>query len=562
MGEAKNDARCMKVALAVTTLFPPAWVQAVASRLSGMPSVDLTLFVVAAQPPSRSGVSEWPAGRFWQAFVGLDQFLRRRVYRAAPDPRAVADLGYLGRHAASALPGDIDLIVDLSGGAVRDVLPVEGRPPIVWFDHDGHEPWRTASSGYSEVVQGMGVTRCRLLCLLPGASHPCVLRTGRMATHPVFVTENRMQLLWKSISLLIQKVGEFGSLAAFRCEEDEPTECSSVGDFRSERRPIGVVSVASHVVRCVRFIARRVLRAEQWYLLTSSRPGRAGDGIVASDFPQDLRELHPMDALVSGSDRYWADPHLLPGSQGLLVLIEEYIYKERRGHIAMLRLTETGQVAEVRTVLDLECHLSFPSVFEFSKVLYMVPESRELGRVDAYKCTSYPWSWEYCATLLPDVRACDSSIVQYQGRWWLFTTVTEHEWLTPRDSLHLFFAEDPLHGPWRPHPQNPIVCSAYNSRPAGQSFVSGGRLYRPSQDCSMGYGYGIRLMEVTTMTEERFEEREVAFLEPTWPESAVATHTLALDEHRVVVDVMRWLPRPNPASLGRVGDLLRSWTRG
>lgn len=78
----------------------------------------------------------------------------------------------------------------------------------------------------------------------------------------------------------------------------------------------------------------------------------------------------------------------------------------------------------------------------------------------------------------------------------------------------------------------------------------------------MGYGYGIRLMEVTTMTEERFEEREVAFLEPTWPESAVATHTLALDEHRVVVDVMRWLPRPNPASLGRVGDLLRSWTRG
>ncbi len=559
--EAKDDARRMTVALAVRTMSPPAWVKAVADRLSGMPSVDLSLYVVAARPPSRSGGTERPAGRFWRAFVGLDRLLRRWVYRAAPDPRAVADLGHLGLRDASALPGDLDLIVDLSGGAVRDVLPAAGRPPIVWFDHDGHESWTTASSGYSEVVHGAGVTRCRLLCLPPGASRPSVLRTGLLATHPLFVAENRMQLLWKSIPLLIQEVGEFGNLAAFPCEEAELSERSNATDFYSEQRPIGVVSVVGHVVRCVRFVARRVLRAEQWFLLTSSRPRGAGDGIAASAFPQDLGGLHPMDVLAPGRDRYWADPHVVPGSQGLLVLVEEYIYKNRRGRIAMLRLTETGQVAEVRTVLELECHLSYPSVFEFSKALYMVPESRELGRVDAYKCTSYPWGWEYAATLLHDVRACDSSIVQYQARWWLFTTISEHEWLTPRDSLHLFFAEDPLHGPWRPHPQNPIACSAYNSRPAGQPFVSGGRLYRPSQDCSKGYGYGVRLMEVTTMTEERFEEREVAFLEPTWPESAVATHTLALDEHRVVVDVMRWLPRLNPAFLGKIGDWLGSRSR-
>jgi hypothetical protein len=222
--------------------------------------------------------------------------------------------------------------------------------------------------------------------------------------------------------------------------------------------------------------------------------------------------------------------------------VEEYVYAQRRGRIALLRLDESGAVAEARTVLERECHLSYPAVFEFAGELFMVPESSEIERVEAYRCTSFPWRWEYAHTLLAGVRACDSSVVEHGGRWWLFATVVDESWLAPRDSLHAYYADDPLEGPWLAHPGNPIVCDAHAARPAGQPFICDGRLYRPSQDCSRRYGYGIRINEITTLTESRFEEQDVAFLEPAG-HGAVATHTLALGESVVVVDAMRWQGR-------------------
>ena len=231
---------------------------------------------------------------------------------------------------------------------------------------------------------------------------------------------------------------------------------------------------------------------------------------------------------------------MLPGSDDRLVLVEEYVYAERRGRIALLRLDEHGDVAEVRTVLERECHLSYPSVFEYDGELYMVPESSELQRVDAYRCTEYPWHWEPARTLLTGIRACDSTVFEHGGRWWLFATVVGESWLTPRDSMHVFFTDDPLGGRWHPHPGNPCVCDADRARPAGLPFMWDGKLFRPGQDCSRGYGYGIRINEVADLTETSYREREVAFLEPSRL-GAVATHTIALGERTTLVDGMRWI---------------------
>jgi hypothetical protein len=541
-----EDARSLTVVLAVRSMHVPCWVEALASALMDTGFVNLSLLVVEMRPAAPGKASRWSAGRAWRAYRACDLRLRRLVYRGRPDPRAVTDLGRLGFPATSELPDAVDLVIDASGGAACRALARHAGPPVWWFDHDGHEPWPAAVSGYAEVVEGRPVTRCRLLGLAPGSTRPEVLRSGRVATHPLFGAENRVQLLWKSIPLLVQKVRELRDIGVVRCEQGDVPESTGVPQSVSESTSVLLYSFARHVLRSAGFVARRLLWRDQWYLLMASRSleERPADG--HGDLGRRLEAFCPTQALMPPADRYWADPHVVPGSDGRLVLVEEYPYATRRGRIAMLRLTESGQVAEVRTVLERECHLSYPAVFEFANDLYMVPESSELGRVDAYRCTSYPWRWEFATTLLRGVRACDSSVIEHAGRWWLFTTVTEQPWLTPRDNLHVFFTDDPLEGPWRAHPENPVVCDAYGSRSAGRPFVCDGRLYRPSQDCSRGYGYGIRVKEVTTLTESRFEERDAVFLGPTWRDEVVATHTLALDERTTVVDVMRWLPRMPP----------------
>jgi hypothetical protein len=106
--------------------------------------------------------------------------------------------------------------------------------------------------------------------------------------------------------------------------------------------------------------------------------------------------------------------------------------------------------------------------------------------------------------------------------------------------VSLFFAET-LKGPWRAHPMNPVISDVRRARPAGKLFMDGGRLIRPSQDCSLAYGYALVFSEVVKMTETEYEERVVARIEPTAFAGGVANHTYNRTERFEVVD--RDLPR-------------------
>ena len=70
--------------------------------------------------------------------------------------------------------------------------------------------------------------------------------------------------------------------------------------------------------------------------------------------------------------------------------------------------------------------------------------------------------------------------------------------------------------------------------------MMGGRLYRPSQDCSRRYGYGTRINEVVRLSPSEFLEREASFVEPVWT-GTCATHTYARGDQIVLIDAMRWL---------------------
>ena len=530
----------LKVGMAVSRLTGPAWIKALARALIRTGYVDLT-FIVTDERPLASPRGRRRRGHLWPAYLEVDLRLQRIACRRSPDPSALADLADLGCTVATSVPDELHLVVDAAGRFALDPRADHCGAPVWWFDHDGHEMWPAVRSGYAEALDGRGVTSCRLMGLAPGAAAPAVLRSARLATHPLFGAENRVQLLWKSIPLLLQKVRELRDSGVVTCEsrsmphEQEPAVTTEAGPG------VSPVALALHAWRSVGFVLRRVFWHDQWFLLLGQR-AVAENGQQCEQVDKLTSEFRPTRALMPPADRFWADPYLLPRGEDRLILVEEYMYAQHRGRIALLRLDDSGGLAEVRTVLERECHLSYPAVFEHAGELFMVPESSDLDRIEAYRCTRFPWRWEDARTLLAGVRACDSSIVEYGGRWWLFATVVDDPWLTPRDSLNAYYADDPLNGPWVAHPGNPVVCDVYRARPAGRPFICDERLFRPSQDCSRGYGYGIRINEIIALTETRFEERDVAFLEPAWRD-AVAAHTFALGERTIVVDAMRWLGR-------------------
>ncbi len=73
------------------------------------------------------------------------------------------------------------------------------------------------------------------------------------------------------------------------------------------------------------------------------------------------------------------------------------------------------------------------------------------------------------------------------------------------------------------------------ARSAGWLFDDGGRLIRPSQDCSLAYGYALVFSEVVKMTETEYEERVISRIEP-GAFAGVANHTYNRTARFEVVD--------------------------
>jgi hypothetical protein len=114
------------------------------------------------------------------------------------------------------------------------------------------------------------------------------------------------------------------------------------------------------------------------------------------------------------------------------------------------------------------------------------------------------------------------------------------------DELHLFHAPSP-HGPWQPHPRNPIKSDVRSARPAGRLFSWNGDLYRPSQDCSGQYGAATVINKVLRITTSEYQETSVSRIEARWAPNLLATHTINAAPGISVADVLvrRWRFAPH-----------------
>ena len=72
----------------------------------------------------------------------------------------------------------------------------------------------------------------------------------------------------------------------------------------------------------------------------------------------------------------------------------------------------------------------------------MIPETSAQQRVELYRAVDFPGSWRHEATLLDGLIASDATVLEHDGRLWMFVCVTEpHAMML--DELHLFSAQEP-----------------------------------------------------------------------------------------------------------------------
>jgi hypothetical protein len=205
--------------------------------------------------------------------------------------------------------------------------------------------------------------------------------------------------------------------------------------------------------------------------------------------------------------RYYADPFLLKRGSRTFLFVEEYVYAERKGNIAMAEVIGDCLASSPVPVLSRPYHLSYPHVFEADGEILMIPETGANRTLELYRATEFPLKWELVKVLMRDGVYSDATPLFHQGRWWLFVTVDMTGNAT-QDELSIFHS-DAITGPWVPHAANPVKSDSRSSRSGGRIIKYGDRVFRPAQDCDRHYGAGLVWFEITELTPTRFSERKV-----------------------------------------------------
>jgi hypothetical protein len=220
----------------------------------------------------------------------------------------------------------------------------------------------------------------------------------------------------------------------------------------------------------------------------------------------------------------------------IYIFIEEYLYKNHKGRISMIEMDTEGNYKNPVPVLDTDYHLSYPFVFENENKYYMVPESAANNSIDLYECIDFPTTWKLKMSLMQNVKAVDTTLFFYEGKWWLFTGLASHEGAFPEVELFLFYSDDLFSTEWKPHPLNPVISDVTSARPAGKLFTRDGKVYRPSQDCSKWYGHGFNLNEVVCLNEKDYVEKKLSEVKPNWDPALSGTHTFTYTDDFIIID--------------------------
>lgn len=547
----------LRVGLLLDSYLLPAWIMPAIERIRFSDHAELALIILNQSSIKKdpSLAKPWQGRKHWlySIFDGIDQKLFVRGQNALTQIDAsdifskvpVLKVEPVGERSEQSFAASdieqiksyrLDILVKMGFGNLRGSVFAAANYGIWAYRWGDRRKIEDGLSGFWEAVEGWPETGAALQQLGVDADHCKTLFESWFFTYPYSPARNRNYILWAASSFLPRQVERLCYLGDERFLQEVKQKNHSVGNSKP-LRPNRVPSnrVVLRIMARLAFrnsleIYRRNFCREQWELLFDLNQ-RAEKDIST------FRKISPP------SDRFWADPHVIEKESGYYIFIEEYLYRTRRGHISVMEMDSSGNYKEPIPVLQKDYHLSFPSVFEWMGQYYMIPESSENRTIDLYECIKFPDRWQLKLTLMRDVKAVDTTVLHWQGKWWLFTAIAEQEAAAPQVELFLFYSNELFTDRWHAHPMNPIVSDIKRARAAGRIFPKDGRLVRPSQLCSSTYGYGFDLNEITVISEAEYCERTLISVRPDPMKGIIATHTYANLGGLTVIDALTHRPR-------------------
>jgi hypothetical protein len=444
--------------------------------------------------------------------------------------------GFVDRFAAEDIDrireANLDVLFRFGFRIIRGEILSCAKYGIWSFHHGDNREYRGAPPGFWEMYEGNPVIGSILQVLTESLDGGRVIYRSLSATDfgSLYLTLNPMY--WKTAEFAVRRLRDlhrYGWEHIRSLEEFNEPDNYEKGIYRTPGAPIMVRFLSKLAWRKAFRRLRSLLFAErtQWFIAYRAR---SGDLTAISD-----RKNFRVVPWPRG--RFYADPFLIKQNGRTYMFFEDFHFNKKRAVISYMEVGSDGRLSTPRTALERNYHLSYPFLIKIQNDLYMIPETRERKSIELYRATEFPEKWVLVRTIAENVLAVDSTVFKHKDKFWLFTNIAVPGAST-FDELHLFYS-DSLEGEWSAHPNNPIVSNVMRARPAGGLFHENGRLIRPSQDCSVRYGYAIMLNEVEILSENEYKEKPFSRIEPDWHRGSICTHTYNRSDEFEVLDGMK-----------------------
>jgi len=468
------------------------------------------------------------------AFEEVD--LSRHLKDAAVLPVQPIQKAFVDRFApedvARIREANLDVLFRFGFRIIRGEILSCARHGVWSFHHADNREYRGAPPGFWEMYEGNPLTGSILQVLTESLDGGRVIYRSLSATDfgSLYLTLN--PLYWKTAEFAIRRLRDlyrYGWGYIQSLEEFNEADNYKKGIYRTPPTPVMLRFLARLALRKIYRRCRSLLFAEhtQWFMAYRART----DGLTA------LTDRTGFCVVPWPRGRFYADPFLFKRNGKTYLFFEDFEFQKNRAAISYLEIDSQGQRSAPQKVLDNGYHMSYPYLIESRGVVYMIPETRARKTIELYRATQFPWNWELVKTIINNVLAVDSTVLEHAGKLWLFTNIAVPGGST-FDELHLFYS-DSLEGEWTPHPKNPIVSDVRRARPAGSLFFERGKLIRPGQDCSLRYGYALTFNEVEVLSESDYKEKPFSRIQPDWCPGSICTHTYNRTEEFEVLDGMR-----------------------
>ena len=418
----------------------------------------------------------------------------------------------------------VDVLLDLSSGGHDHPVPWASE---IWRFGYGDALSRDLEwATLIDCVRGPGVTRVALVSEPSGA----VVREGWLRTVSWWAGRQLEAILLDPVDWPAAAARQRTVPGLVSPEESSSGSAGTTRGVASRRRKQRLARLprplleAGAAARRTMELAESLTRHNEWNV-----------GIVQA----------PIDAMLgAGGEQavtwlptragHWAaDPFGLERDGVLHVFFEGFSRRTDLGSISHVSITRDGLLSDPECVLDPGVHASYPFLVEHGGATFMLPETSAAGELVLYEAVDFPSRWRRVTTLLPGIPAVDASVIEHDGRWWMFAGIGG---AGPNQNLFVWHARD-LTGPWTPHEANPVKTDARSARSGGTPFVSAGQLYRPSQDSSRRYGARVVLNRVDVLTPTAFAERPVKACGPQRGSAySHGLHTISAVGDRTLID--------------------------